>query len=347
MRRATIAVALVIAVGSARADDADLDAARKAVESSDYLAARSSLQAALAEGSASPDELAEIYKLTGIVEGALGNTVAAKNAFARWLALDPKGALPAGTSPKITRPFNAAATATAPVKVKTETSADPPEVTLVVVSDRELLIATARVYVRADGGPEYEVDGSSHERNRNAQDRITMPLPHGHRLDLRVQALDRHGNRVVELGSNEVPIVITGATPEPTTTGPVAHQPVAHPPRPIEPPKQRPVVLQWWLWGSVAVAFAGAGTYFGVVARSNKNELETIEANSSQHDFDDATSLATRIRHQLLAFNVGMAAGGAFAIGAAILFATRPHYEQHVAIVPTVGGGSVVIGGAF
>ncbi len=347
MRRATIAVALVIAVGSAHADDAELDAARKAVESSDYLAARSSLQTALADGSASPDELGEIYKLTGIVEGALGNTVAAKNAFARWLALDPKGALPAGTSPKITRPFNAASTATAPLKVKTETSSDPPEVTLVVISDREQLIATARVFVRADGGPEYEVDGSGHDRARNAQDRITMPMPHGHRLDLRVQGLDRHGNRVVELGSTEVPIVITGATPEPAATAPLAHQPAAHPPRPIEPPKQRAVLLRWWLWGSVAVAFAGAGTYFGVLARSNKNELDTIDANSSAHDFNDATSLATRIRYELLAFNVGIAAGGAFAIGAAILFATRPHYEQHVAIVPAPGGGSIVIGGAF
>lgn len=334
MGRAAIAFALVVlAVGSARADD--LDTARKAVDSSDYLGARTALTKALAAGTAGPSDLAEIYKLTGIVEGALGDSNAARSAFQKSLSLDPKGTLPDGTSPKITRPFAAAVGIAAPVKVKVETSAEPPQVTIIVQSDREDLITSARVFVRADGGPEKQLDGTG-------IDKITIDLPHGHRLDLRVQALDVHGNRVVELGSSDVPIVITGAGPEPiavtATTRKIA---------PRAPPKPRPVLLRWWLWGTAAVVFAGAGTYFGITAVHDRNDLDTIEANSSAHMFSDASNLETRIRRELIAFDVGLGVGGAFALGAAILYATRPHFEQRIAIVPIAGGGSVVLGGAF
>jgi hypothetical protein len=336
MGRAAIVFALVVlAVATARADD--LDTARKAVDSSDYVAARTALAKALAAGTASPSDLADIYKLTGIVEAALGDANAARSAFQKWLSLDPKGTLPDGTSPKITRPFAAASGVATPVKVKVETSADPPQITLVVQTDREDLITGARVFVRADGGPEKQLDGTG-------ADKIKIDLPHGQRLDLRVQALDSHGNRVVELGSSDVPIVITGASTEPvaTTTTTTTRKVVPH-----EPATPRPVLLRWWLWGTAAVVFAGAGTYFGVTAVHDRNELDTIEANSSTHMFSDASSLETRIRRELIAFDVGLGVGGAFALGAVILYATRPHLEQRIAVVPAPGGGSVVFGGSF
>jgi hypothetical protein len=333
MRRAAILFALVSLAGrSARADDA-LASARKFVESSDYMAARPLLVQALDAGTASPDELAEIYKLTGIVEGALGETKAAKHAFEEWLALDPKGTLPDGTSPKITKPFAAAQSAGAQVKVKADTTSDPPTVALAIVSDSLQLVASTRVFVRADGAAEKELDGKPGD---------AIALPRGHRLDLRVQALDKHGNRVVELGTSDVPLVITGAEPDVV----VGKKPVVKP-KPVEPEHPRPVLLRWWLWGTAAVAFAGAGTYFGFAARSGRDELATIDANSSEHQFSEAQKLQTKINRELLAFDIGLGIGGAFAIGAAILFVTRPHYEQHVAIVPTPGGGSVVFGGAF
>jgi hypothetical protein len=335
MRRAAILFALVSLAGrSASADDA-LASARKSVESSDYMAARSLLVQALDAGTASPDELAEIYKLTGIVEGALGDAKAAKRAFEDWLALDPKGTLPEGTSPKIAKPFAAAQGANAQIKVKADTTSDPPSVALAIVTDSMQLVASVRVFARIDGAAETELDGKPGD---------AIALPHGHRLDLRVQALDAHGNRVVELGTTDVPLVITGAEPAPIAK-------VIPKPKPIEPEHPRPVLLRWWLWGTAAVAFAGAGTYFGFAARSNRDELATIDANSSEHQFSQAQKLQTKINRELLAFDIGLGVGGAFAIGAAILYLTRPHsYEQpqqHVAIVPAPGGGSIVFGGAF
>ncbi|HEY1549104.1 MAG TPA: hypothetical protein VGG28_14870 [Kofleriaceae bacterium] len=331
MRRVAILFAVVSLAGrSASADDA-LASARKSVESSDYMAARPLLVQALDAGVASPDELAEIYKLTGIVEAALGETKAAKRAFEDWLALDPKGTLPDGTSPKITKPFAAAQNANLQIKVKADTTSDPPSVAIAIVSDPLQLVASVRVFTRVDGAAETELDGKPG---------AAIALPHGHRLDLRVQALDSHGNRVVELGTTDVPLVITGAEP-----APIAKRVVR--PKPVEPDHPRPVLLRWWLWGTAAVAFAGAGTYFGFAARSNRDELATIDANSSEHPFSDAQKLQTKIDRELLAFDIGMGVGGAFAIGAAILYLTRPHYEQHVAIVPAPGGGTVVFGGAF
>src|SRR4051794_37583974 len=158
--RGLAAMAVLALAGAPSAQADDLGAARSAVDQSDYFAARGAIEKALGDGTASPAELTEIYKLKGIVEAALGNGAAATTAFGKWLALEPKASLPQGTSPKITRPFTAAqdqAAHRAPVKVKTQTTADPPSVTLVVVSDPFMMIAKARVIVRADGGPEQKL----------------------------------------------------------------------------------------------------------------------------------------------------------------------------------------------
>src|SRR5262245_53331393 len=102
-----IALALLVLEGVAHADD-PLAQARKAVAESDYVSARPALSAALDRGGRGPEELIEIYRLTGIVEAALGDPRAATEAFTRLFALSPRAALPEGTSPKIRRPFDAA-----------------------------------------------------------------------------------------------------------------------------------------------------------------------------------------------------------------------------------------------
>ncbi|MEO8843865.1 MAG: hypothetical protein ABI591_11030 [Kofleriaceae bacterium] len=342
MRYGAIAlVGAIVCVGQpvyadGRSEPAALAVARHDVDGSDYLAARGALVSALDSGTAGPEELAEIYKLSGIVEAALGNDDAATEAFDRWLSIDPKGILPAGTSPKIMRPFDSAAAtlkAREPLKVKVETSASPPSVTLVVVNDPDKLITRAQVFVVADGKPEAKIEGAGTAR-------ITLALPHGERLDLRLQALDAHGNRVVELGSTDVPIVITGGAPLVATTKPV----IRHRDEPIV---ERPLVLRWWLWTGVAVAFGGAGTYFGLQARDGANQLSAFNAASQQHVFTEATELASTTRRDALFFNIGMGAAGVFAIGATVLYLTRPHMETRVSVVPQRDGGAVVFGGAF
>ena len=342
MVRGGLAMTAVLAlVGSARADD--LTDARKAVESSDYDAARSLLDKALADGKASPEELADIYRMRGLVDAALGNTAAATTSFGKWLALDPKAALPDGTSPKITRPFAAAqdqAKGREPVKVKTETTSDPPTVTLVVVSDPYMMISSVRVFVRADAGKEKTLEGKK---------KIPIELPKGKRLDLRVEALDDNGNRVAVLGTSEVPIVITGAGAEQVVV--THHDKGTHEGTPLPPPPPpehpRPLYLKWWMWTGAAVAVAAGGAYFGMQARSETDKLNALNADSQDHRFTEALAVESDAKRDVLLFNIGMGVAGAFAIGAAILYVTEPHAETHVAAVPVNGGGGVVVGGSF
>src|SRR5438445_3358646 len=109
-RQVAVATMLLLAVAwQPRAHADALTDARAAVDGSDYVKAQELLESALKSGTQGPSELAEIYKLTGIVDGALADSAGAQAAFAKWLSLDPKGELPKGTSPKITRPFDAAA----------------------------------------------------------------------------------------------------------------------------------------------------------------------------------------------------------------------------------------------
>lgn len=340
VRRGLAVLAVLALAGSARADD--LADARTAVEQSDYFGARSKVDKALSDGTASPDDLAEIFKLKGIVEAALGNSAAATTAFGKWLSLDPKAALPDGTSPKITRPFATAQEQAAhrqPVKVKAETTADPPSVTLAIVSDPFMMIAKVKVEVRVDGGAEQTLEGTGTHK-------VTIDLPRGKRLDLRVQALDDHGNRVAEVGTSDVPLVIVGPAAEQHVVVQPHHDIAPHRAAP-GPVHERPLYLKWWLWSGVAVAIGAGGAYFGLQARSEADQLNKLNADSQDHRFDEALAVQSRADRDVTLFNVGMGVAGAVAIGAVVLYLTEPHAETRMAAVPVQGGGAVVVGGRF
>jgi len=331
---------LLLLEGVAWADD-PLAVARKAVAESDYVAARPALTTALEAGGRSPEDVVEIYRLGGIVEAALGDAKAATEAFTRLIALSPRAALPDGTSPKIRRPFDAAVRYIAGhggLEVKTETASQPPTITLVVVSDPLNMVAAARAVFIVDGGPERTTDVEASERT-------DVVLPPGRRIDARIAALDAHGNRLVEIGTREVPIVIVGDAPAP----------IAPPP---PPPRKPPVVVRaappplyrrWWPYAAASVAFAGATGYFAWSMRSETDELDRIIANSVPHRFGDARAVEDRARRDALLTNIGLGVTGAFALaaGAMYLWTPREHVETRVTAVPVRGGGAVVLGGTF
>lgn len=333
-------LSLVLLEGVAWADG-PLAQARQAVDQSDYVSARPALVAALRAGGHGPDEVAEIYRLTGIVEAALGDAKAATEAFTRLLALSPKAALPAGTSPKIKRPFDAAARFIADhaaLEVKSETSARPPAITLVVVSDPLSMIAQARAVFVVDGGPEVTRDAEVTERTEIA-------LPNGHRIDTRLAALDSYGNRLAEIGSKAVPIVIVGDAPPPAVAAPapVVRAPVAVHAAP------RPLYLRWWPYAAATAVFSGASLYFAWTVHSDTDELDRLNADSVHHPFGDARAVEDRARREVLFTNIGLGITGACALAAGVLYLTRPrdHLERRVAAVPVRGGGAIVLGGAF
>lgn len=333
-------LALLLIEGVAWADD-PLARARRAVSASDYVGARPQLAAALDAGGHAPEELAEIYRLSGIVHAALGDVKAATAAFTRLLALSPKAKLPAGTSPKIKRPFDAAVRyfkTHAALEVRIETTPSPPAIALVQVSDPLDMLARARVVFAVDGGAEDTKDVVASERTE-------VGLPAGRRIEARVWMLDVHGNHLIEIGSKEAPVVILGEPPPaPVVVAPapaVVAKPVVHAPR-------RPLYLRWWPYATAAgVLGAGAG-YFAWSARSDIQELDRLNADSVNHQFGEARTVEDRARRNLLVMNIGLGAAGACAIAAGILYVTKPRRsETRITAVPVAGGGAVVLGGTF
>ena len=199
--------------------------------------------------------------------------------------------------------------------------------------------------VSADGGAEQQ-------REAPATDRAVVELPAGHRLDLRVIALDSYGNHVRELGTRDVPIVITGADRGLKSKGdnhhddPAGTQRVVHDEAPAHP---RPLWAKWLLWGGVAIAFEAGATYFGLQARDAASQLRQLEAQSQLHTFTEAQDVESRGKRDALLFNIGSITGGVLAAGAVVLYLTEPRVvrETRVSAVPTRGGGAVFVGGSF
>src|SRR5258705_53420 len=86
---------------------------------------------------------------------------------------------------------------------------------LATARDPLAMIERMRAIVRVDGGHD-ELD------EEPADATVTFTLRAGTRIEVRIVALDANGNRLAEVGSEDVPLVISGA---PTETPP----PDAHP----------------------------------------------------------------------------------------------------------------------
>ncbi len=334
MRWGGLAVVAALSLGGHAYADNGLPDARRAIDKLDYSKASAQLAAALASGEYGHDKLAEIYRLRGIVASTLGDKAGAIAAFQRLLALEPGATLPAGTSPKITRPFAEAGKDHHALQVTTETGSSPPSVTVVVVSDPLAMVAGARAIVVADGRP---------EETRTAHGtagRMTLALPAGKRLEVRVAVLDDHGNRLVELGSASAPIVIERVEALVVVEKPHA-LPIA---KPIaRDDDHRSIVTRWWLWGSVSVGFATGGTLFGLAARKAGRDLGALNATSSAHDFGEAQAVLSRGQRDALFANIGFGCAAATAIVAGFLFARGREHPLPLAPMAAPSGGGVTL----
>lgn len=102
----------------------------------------------------------------------------------------------------------------------------------------------------------------------------------------------------------------------------------------------RPVPIATWVFAGLGVALFSAAGLTGLVGLNGRARLETCRPNCT------ATEVVTVGR--TLAFADGLLIGGAVAAAAsAVIFFTRPEVPVGLALVPTVGGGSVSVSGAF
>jgi hypothetical protein len=340
------ALIATVAVGETRvAADPALDRARAAFGTSDYMAARTALADALAAGDNGKDDLVEIYKLDATIAAGLGSGSAAVDAFERVLVLAPDTTLAKGTSPKITRPFATAQAwlkTTQPLAIKVDTESSPPSLSVHVVSDPLHMIASARVIARVDGGAERTLD---HPTAQDGGD-LAFALPVGRRIEVRAIARDDPGNRLAEVGTADVPRVVIG--PESTAT---PHVVATITPAPVVE-HQRPVYFAWWLWAGASIAAASGGLAAVVGVYNARSELQRDALAGKPESV--AQPVVDRGSRDAVLANVAFAGAGVFAVGSAILLATRHggrgrEDDRHAHLAPAAGPGgpAVVLEGRF
>jgi tetratricopeptide (TPR) repeat protein len=299
------AAAVIALVGPATAVAAEarayLEVARADLDNMRFDRALESLDAALRAGDSDPRQLAEIYDLLGRVTASLGLADAAVGHFQRLLTLRPDASLPEGVSPKIAAPFadaSAALRGRPPLRMHHELSGGAaPALAAIIDSDPLSLVAG----VRADfQGPGVSADAVDHVEVRG-RGRLPIPLPRDARR-VSLAAVDRYGNHLVELQLELAPAV--EAAPAPTR-------------------RKRPTYARWFVWGSVGLATALAGAIVGGVSLATQNDLQQVIANSPDHDYREARSLADNARAEAIAADTSFAVAGVFVIVAAALLAVE------------------------
>jgi hypothetical protein len=347
--RLTCAALVVCAASLAHAEEnPHLARARAELNELRYDKAKETLEQALKWGKSSTAETAEIYRLSGEVSAAFGDAKKAEDTFGRLLAIDPSVRLPAGVSPRISAPFNAAlktAASRSPIKIHHESrTGDSPTITLVVDSDPLDMVKGARASFDGPGGRD-TVDEKGKER-------IELKLPPAAKLTVTLAAIDEHGNRLAELGADE-PIVIQagGALGETGggdggdigggggDTGGGA----------------KPFYTRWYLWGGIAIGLAGAGTYFGLAAKSAEDDVAKLNAMTMDDpfccDFSEAKEIEDRAKRNALLANINFAAAGAFAVvGSIFLIRDLMGSDDEataLAPMPLRGGAGVTFSTSF
>lgn len=309
---AAVLVALVV-VSPARAEQEDnphLAQAQSALAALEYETALHALEKALLSGDNDPGALVVVYRLLGEVQGVLGNRAEAEQHFRRLLALDADAGLSEGVSPKILAPFSAAQRymrTRGTLAARCQPAEAGAAVTVHVDADPLSMVAGARVTYRSEAGAERTIEARGPGPS-------TLRVPAAEQVELLCAVLDEHGNRLVAIGSWDEPLVL--AAPERDAFMPE--------PGRRAPASSRPLIARWYLWAPLSVAAAGAGTYFGLEARADQDELDRLNRTSMDHSFSEAEEIESRGKRNALLANIGFGAAGVFAVVTAITWGLRP-----------------------
>ena len=312
-----------------------LERAQEALASLEYEAALHSLEKALLTGKNGPEELKEVHRLLGEVHGSLGHSAEAEQQFRRLLALDLEAGLSDGVSPKILAPFSAAQRymrTRGTLAARCMVDEGSASVTVHVDADPLAQVAGARAVYRTAKGDERIIDARGHAP-------LSLEIPAVGRVELTCAVLDEHGNRLIEIGSWEEPMILTAvaAGPDVMARGKA--------PRRAGP---RPLYARWYLWGTASVLMGGAGVYFAMEAHSDQKELDELQRTSMENRYSDVEKVERRGKRNALLANIGLGAAGAFALAAAITWGLQPESASGgtvtaVAPVPMRDGAGVSV----
>jgi hypothetical protein len=154
-----------------------------------YHEARGAAEAALALGEGEPRDVAALYRVLGEVSAGLDDIAGATRWFTRLLAIEPDARLPAGSSPKLTGPFQAARLASAKLDVAIAFASGA--VVVRARDDRAKLVRAARVRV---------IHGGIQRAPIAAVIDTPIAIDAGDGDAILADALDEHGNRLATVG---------------------------------------------------------------------------------------------------------------------------------------------------
>lgn len=270
-------------------------------------------------------QLAELHFYAGKLAAGLERTDVAIDHFARSLALVPDRALPAGTSPKIAAPFEAARARTMPLQIEIAHTA-PGQLAATVSGDRLKLAASATARFIDPLGNVHVLAVRDAEEDVTGNIRVFRILVPPGTKQTTVAVVDEHGNQLAQ-----------ETLPEPV---PEKHYDETWTLHHHEPS----LIARWPTWGAVSVlALAGGGLCawrFSVA----QDEWNTLRAHDGQHDYSQLTAVEDRGRRWGIAADVGFGLAGAAAITAAIL-AVVHHGDDRIAI--TAGARSLGVAARF
>ena len=312
MRTAVAVLACSLALSSVvRADDfADAQRYEAAL---DYEHALALVNGILARGGADPARLAELHLAAGRLAAGLGQARIAEDHFARALAIQPDIRLAAGTSPKLTQPFQAAVDRALP------------RLTIRVALDHGL----ARVIVTADplglvvGIAVDIVDAAGTHREIVARDALRVALPPA-ATAIDIEALDGNGNHVW-----------VGRPPPPPVTAPK-----------LVATEQPALWARWSSWavvGGLAAIGASAFAWREHVAQADYDR----DTSAGGHDFSIVEPVETRGRTYAVCADVGFGIAAAAGITAIVLAIGDRDRSIVVAPVTTEDGARLIVTGRF
>lgn len=243
---------------------------------------------ACTEALAAGGDRSELYTLIALSLAGAGDSDKARRVFAALLAMNPGATLPAGLSPKLRAPFDAAKDAATVISLTAEVDSTTAGTTL------DVTVAVS------DGAsrPVSELALSAGDRlarmRRADPTRLSAPWP-ASALGATLFAYDVLGG---ELASAPVPLLIS--RPDvllPSSSG-------------------RPLLLSWkvWLIGSVVLAALGGAALGWANSDFTRARAETWA--------DSAATIASEGRAALAISGIGFALGGVLALGAVVLGVT-------------------------
>jgi hypothetical protein len=304
-----LVIAAIVAAAPAYADDTIADA-RRLEASLEYEQGLAMVERVIAHGDASPDQLAELHLLAGRLAAGLDRAAVAEDHFARSLAIRPDATLPAGTSPKLTAPFEAgrarsemlAVTVTLGTDAVSYAPQDP--LGLIVGIELEIEIAGKRSVIR---------DARA----------LRIELPAGASV-IEERGLDEAGNRAWVHHRVEDPVVIVPPPP------PIVHR---------EGPSLFARWPTWAIAGGVALVAGGVSAWRFTV---DQNEWNRLRGEDGTHDFSQLQALETRGRQWGIAADISFGVAGAAAIAGVAAWLT--HRDEPSVIV---GPSSIGVAGRF